>query len=270
MRIETTPDLDEAAGALCTLQLGRVRFQLLARTKLKRTAERRRQQKLRFVGWDTELFYREVLAAEIAFVTVGYLRQLHAEGKRLPPRDSAPADVLCQPPQRPPDWASIFVVSWVWGADDHPDPHGARIARIVALLQEAEPDDVVFIDFISLHAPGRTSAGSTISRRHKMGRAKREAQQKLKLSAAAHSAVAAVGGLPPLEVHYSVATLCCSFLFTHRKARALVLTMCEETRPLACRFENRMVKVACLHCAAFCQRVMNMDEGSRLTMQLGT
>ena len=48
--------------------------------------------------------------------------------------------------------SQAFVVSYPWSAHLHPFPGGGKIREIVATLDElnANDDDVVFIDFLSL------------------------------------------------------------------------------------------------------------------------
>ena len=223
-----------------------------------------RVERLNFHGWDVEAFHEDMRKSDVAFVPVGYIRKLHAQGHKLPRRDEA-KDVIVK---KPPDWSSIFVVLWVWGAEDHPDPDCMRLARIVELLHDAYAgdDDLIFLDYISLPPPATThcslSDASIVTRKRlrlkerRMSKRTKDAQNAQLVLAAAEAVAAA--GLSSLEAQYAERTLECSFLFTERRPRTIVLT--ENECPGSKPFVERMGKMACLHCAAFCGRIVNMSD----------
>ena len=103
--------------------------------------------KMRSVAGDGEGFARFCVYAQIAWLSVKYIKELTARGGPFPRRqDLNMLDgrvFVGVPPGR------IFVLSHCWEAEIHPSPSGSRLRRLVAVLsqlnQPASDSDYCFI-----------------------------------------------------------------------------------------------------------------------------
>jgi len=198
---------------------------------------------------------------DIALVRVGYLRELHKTGKPIPPRHEIDPVNLFNG-SNISDWVSLYVVVWVWRSENHPDPDGVHLNKLVTLLAtdpvdqagpEANDDDLVYMDWVSL-----PMSREWLRTRLKAGF--EEAASRLSMGAiAAHAANAANaascttttgppavlrssasgGALGAVERAYESSWPC--FMYTTVRARSIVLTEVPTGRA---RFEERCVLAA--------------------------
>ena len=102
--------------------------------------------------------------AQLAFVRVGFLRDLVKDGLPLPSRNKVPPKELHVVAERgsPPAFKGVFGLVSCWQTRKHPDPKGEVLREFVEVLgrpawedgpRTAENDDLCFIDYISLTPP---------------------------------------------------------------------------------------------------------------------
>ena len=88
--------------------------------------------------------------AMLQFLRVSYLRQL----TKLPSFDEVPRDGQAAHVGAPPSGVDLYKVIHLYLDKDHPDPRGEHLRRLVELLTDAQPADLVFIDWCAVPPSG--------------------------------------------------------------------------------------------------------------------
>ena len=106
--------------------------------------------------WQMKPLYDATQSGVIAWLRVGYLKELWNQGGRLERRQDVPQQYFLTAKEVTKQ--ALFNVTYKWLSHGHPDPDCFHLARLVDVLtnENADDDDGVFFDFSSLYREPRS------------------------------------------------------------------------------------------------------------------
>lgn len=137
--------------------------------KIKKKKKKRRRQQIGDPRWDVKGFLDWAKSGEIAWVRVGYLRELESSGTPWARRSEIPPEALIV--GEPPASTHLYAVSQQQGHHQlsevwHSDCDGERLKKVVHILNEdgASDDDLVFEWYMSCYHHGNVPTPAIVQR----------------------------------------------------------------------------------------------------------